>query len=267
MEEGPYKLIAEIHAHDGPVRSLCIGPLGEIFSGCQSNSPTARRWSMNYENQIDGINVKVDEIGNAIFHDHWITAVAALPANPVSVLPKGCLVTGCMDNIIRIYDTIGNPLMNLEGHTKGIISFSWSIEGYLLSGSWDGTAKVWDLNTGLCLFTLGDQENGVHVLGCNNGHIATVSTGESVNSKPANFKLRIWDISSSNSAKIVNTYDDHEGSIRSITSINVGGLDGFATTSNDGSVRLHTLDGVNIGSMYHSIQINGEEGLPFVLNW
>jgi hypothetical protein len=34
---------------------------------------------------------------------------------------------------------------------------------------------------------------GVHVLGLPDGRIATTSTGEAVDGKPANFKLRIWD--------------------------------------------------------------------------
>jgi len=41
----------------------------------------------------------------------------------------------------------------------------------------------------------------VQVLGLSNGTIATTSTGESVNGKPANFKLRLWDASTG-------SYDD-----------------------------------------------------------
>ena len=48
---------------------------------------------------------------------------------------------------------------------------------------------------------LGPHENGVQVLGLSNGTIATTSTGESVNGKPANFKLRLWDASTG-------SYDD-----------------------------------------------------------
>ena len=50
---------------------------------------------------------------------------------------------------------------------------------------------------------LGPHENGVQVLGLSNGTIATTSTGESVNGKPANFKLRLWDASTGD-------YDDDD---------------------------------------------------------
>lgn len=44
----------------------------------------------------------------------------------------------------------------------------------------------------MCVQELGPHENGVQVLGLSNGMLATTSTGESVNGKPANFKLRMW---------------------------------------------------------------------------
>ena len=60
---------------------------------------------------------------------------------------------------------------------------------------------MWDLQSSVCLMELGPHENGVQVLGLSNGTIATTSTGESVNGKPANFKLRLWDASTG-------SYDD-----------------------------------------------------------
>lgn len=109
-------------------------------------------------------------------------------------------MTGCMDNKIRAYDSVGNPILELIGHIKGVISFSWTSTGNLISGSWDGTARVWSFQVtggGLpaaeicwsCVYTLGPHENGVHVLGLPDGRIATTSTGESVNDKPANFQV------------------------------------------------------------------------------
>ncbi|CAN0451722.1 unnamed protein product, partial [Hapterophycus canaliculatus] len=39
----------------------------------------------------------------------------------------------------------------------------------LISGSWDGTAKVWDVAGGSCIVTLSGHENGVCVLGLPDG--------------------------------------------------------------------------------------------------
>ncbi|CAN0462588.1 unnamed protein product, partial [Scytosiphon promiscuus] len=46
----------------------------------------------------------------------------------------------------------------LLGHTAPISSLSWSAEGLLLSGSWDETAKAWDLESATCQWTLGGHE-------------------------------------------------------------------------------------------------------------
>lgn len=49
----------------------------------------------------------------------------------------------------------------LLGHTGPISSLSWNdAEGLLLSGSWDETARAWDLETATCKWTLGGHEVG-----------------------------------------------------------------------------------------------------------
>ena len=63
----------------------------------------------------------------------------------------------------------------------GIISFSWTAnDSKLISGSWDGTARLWDVSNNICIQTFSGHENGVHVLGLMNSLIATTSTGEAV---------------------------------------------------------------------------------------
>ena len=242
---GVYCIVGEIYAHDGPIRSLSAGTEGQIVSGCQSDSPNAKKWTIT-ENSLE-------QIGQPIFHDHWVTAVT-------SCSRRGFTITGCMDCKIRVLDSSNNQIMILSGHEKGVISFSWTANGCLISGSWDGTAKVWDLDrNGQLINSLGPHENGVNVLGLHDGRIATTSTGEAVNGKPANFKLRLWD--SGTGTLIGDGIADHSGSIRSI--ISVPGLDGFATTSNDGTVALRSSDGSIMGSMMHPPQEDGSP--PFVL--
>jgi hypothetical protein len=99
------------------------------------------------------------------------------------------------------------------------------------------------------------HENGVHVLSLSApGLVATVSTGESVNSRPANFKLRVWSIESGREVQAA--IEDHGGPIRSIFEIPSVG---FGTTSNDGSLRLRTSpDGTCMGECFHPVAEGGE---------
>ena len=175
---------------------------------------------------------------------------------------QGCIITGCQDSNIRIFDLEGILRTTLQGHAKGVISFSWTpTSNRLLSGSWDGTARVWDLSTSSCVMVLPNHENGVHVLGLQNNTIVTVSTGESVDEKPANFKLRVWD--EFNGQQIGSPIEDHGGSIRSVKAVR--GLGGFITTANDGCVILRGHDGQAMGTMFHAPQEDGSP--PFVLDW
>lgn len=165
-----------------------------------------------------------------------------------------------MDAKIRIFDLNHNLIATLEGHHKGVISFSWLNGTQLISGGWDGLAILWDLNSLQQIRSFGPHENGVHVLGLSNGLIATTSTGESINSQPANFQLRFWNPSTGQ--LVGSPIKDHLGSIRSIAAL--PGVDGFVTTSNDGSVIIRSSEGHVIETLMHPIQDDGSP--PFVLD-
>ena len=180
-----------------------------------------------------------------------------------------------MDSRIRVFDAVGNPIALVEGHCKGVISFSWTPSGQLLSGSWDGTCKIWDFSVSgdgvhasiitTCVCTLSGHENGVNVVGLPSGDVVTTSTGESVNDRPANFKIRIWSLKSLSSSSPVptTTIQDHTGSIRSIAYVSA--IDAIVTTSNDGSAILRSSNAHPIGHMMHAAQEDGSP--PFVLQW
>ena len=203
-KQEPFSIVASINAHDGPIRSVCMGSYNDIITGSQDCM--LKRWNIDANGDYSSSH-------EPIAHNHWITAIVVLhPGQMSKSFPNGLIITGCMDNIIRVFDALtSQPLGSLNGHDKGIISLNWLAapppsskskldEGnfYLLSGSWDGTAKIWDLSslahkttsstvddapTGSCLHTLKGHENGVHVLGVNSYNklgfniIITTSTG------------------------------------------------------------------------------------------
>lgn len=74
----PYRLIQSIFAHDGPIRSICLGITeNEVITGCQSDSPHVKRWKLS----ADLLSI-TEELSPPLFHDHWVTALIALKPSP-----------------------------------------------------------------------------------------------------------------------------------------------------------------------------------------
>ena len=51
-------------------------------------------------------------------------------------------LSGGYDGIIRIYSPDGDILSTLSGHSSGITSLAHGPGGTIISGSWDGSARV-----------------------------------------------------------------------------------------------------------------------------
>ncbi|CAM9727818.1 unnamed protein product [Choristocarpus tenellus] len=163
----PFVLAAEIIGHEGPVRAVHGLADGRLASASQD--ATARVWIPRGK---DGsANMYFDMEGTLSDHNHWVIALTSILAGVLPDCPQGGLVTGCLDKVIRVYDHMGKLQRKLTGHEGGVISFSWTVGGQLISGSWDGTAKVWDVAAGTCMATLGGHENGVCVLGLPDGKV------------------------------------------------------------------------------------------------
>ena len=232
-----YSLVGQIAAHEGAVRSLaCQGE--SILSG--GADAFVRIWSTNTP----------DLLQMSLSHNHSVTAIAIDSLHEY-------ILTGCMDNTIQVFNFKYQKIIQLEGHMKGVISLT--LDGDLLiSGSWDGCARVWDLKTFECIRMFEGHENGVNVLALGEGKLITTSTGEAINNKPCNFRIRIWDLHEG--TLLHDPIDDHEASIRCIAKVNNFG---FITCSNDGTVKLYTYEGDLVDSMSHPPQEDGSN--PFVM--
>lgn len=82
-------------------------------------------------------------------HTNWVTCIATSAENP------DMLLTGSRDksiiiwNITRDPNSYGVPRRSLTGHSHFVQDVVVSSDGQFgLSGSWDGTLRLWDLNTG-----------------------------------------------------------------------------------------------------------------------
>lgn len=65
--------------------------------------------------------------------------------------------------IIALYDVHhGEQVANLTGHAAWIFSVDWSDTGeYLLTGSFDGKAKVWSVDQRTCVATHSETEKAL----------------------------------------------------------------------------------------------------------
>ena len=171
-------------------------------------------------------------------HDHDVTAI-------LSNNNHGVYVTGCKDAIIRIFSHSHQFLAELKGHDKPVTSLSWVGDNHLISGSWDGTARVWDITTRAILATLDGHENTVSVAGISMEgpilHIATGSAGIAQNNSISNHAIRIWTVNTMTGEKqIVNKVaNDHDGPIRALC-IDSNAM--LASCSNDGTVKLRSIE-------------------------
>ena len=143
-----------------------------------------------------------------------------------------------------LIDSEGNPAKLFEGHENVVNSLSQAVPEEIVSGSWDGTARIWDTATGQCQNVLEGHQHAVAVLALPNGIVITGSQDKSI---------RLW-YKGQQQKEIANAHDDI---IRGFAE--VPGL-GFASCSNDETVKLWTIDGAPLQTF------KGHNGFVFAIS-
>lgn len=96
-------------------------------------------------------------------HNDWVTAVAASAANPDLVISasrdKSLIVWNLED---QGDGKVGYPKRSLRGHSHFVSDVVLSSDSlFALSGSWDGTLRLWDLQKGICTRRFVDHKKDV----------------------------------------------------------------------------------------------------------
>jgi len=102
--------------------------------------------------------------------------------------PDGRSFAVSLDNgLIEIYSTSSmDYIRGLKGHGREVMSIAYSPEGdQIISGSYDGTAKLWDVEAETCTYTL-NHPKAVH-------SVAFSPLGDTVASAGSN-GARIWEV-------------------------------------------------------------------------
>lgn len=140
---------------------------------------------------------------------------------------KETFFSSSKDKKIYQLDFQGNPVSFFEGH-QNTINCVWILdETHIISGSWDGTAKIWNISTQECVTTLGGHSHAVTVLVLQNGQIITGSQDG---------KIWRWN----RDGKQTWVWDGHKDIIRDFAEI--PGL-GFVSVSNDELGHVWSYDG------------------------
>ena len=86
--------------------------------------------------------------GTLAGHSDWVTCLAT------TIEQSDVLLSGSRDKSIIAWtldgsEPYGVPRKSLKGHSHYVQDITISSDGqFALSGSWDGTLRLWDLNTG-----------------------------------------------------------------------------------------------------------------------
>merc|ERR1711966_351032 len=82
-------------------------------------------------------------------HENWVTSIATPLDNSDILLSSSRDKTVILWNLTREEENYGYPRRALRGHSHFVSDVVISSDGqFALSGSWDGTLRLWDLNSG-----------------------------------------------------------------------------------------------------------------------
>ncbi len=173
------------------------------------------------------------------------------PVYSVALTGDGRLVTGSRDRTVRLWDlgtgteirafihtalrsrdrtnsttrTIGDVNRIIEG---AVTSVALTRDDRLVSGAWDNSARLWDLETGKELRAFTGHEGGV-------GSVALTGDGRLVTGS-VDRTARLWDLET---GKELRAFTGHEGGVRSVALTGDGRL---VTGSDYGTARLWDLE-------------------------
>lgn len=230
MSKQEYELSDQIFHHEKAVRSITFSSNNNINTllSCSLDK------SCSFFSKTD-LEKNFSFTKKSNLHDEYAFKVHSLLNN------KGFLTAGKDKRIIQM-DNEGNPIQEFIGHEGPVCSISQYSDSIFVSGSWDGTARLWNIVNGTVLGVLKDHSHAVCVSAFPDNMYITGSQDK---------RLRFW-IKDHNTKNVDSA---HEDIIRHIEPT----LDykNFYTCSNDCTIKYWNLYGQMI------LTLNGHDGFIF----
>ena len=209
-----YILSSSHQHHKDTLRTVACNSYGLILTGSFDKTCSF------FQSTSDG---KYEFIKDTKYHDDYIYITRP------DILSRG-FFSGSKDKRIIYMDNEGNPVGEFMGHNGTINSISQSKDdnNLFISGSWDTTARIWDLNKQENISILEGHSYAVTVLALPNKKYVTGSQDKN---------LYFWD----GDRKVNTVQNAHDDIIRSI--ILSPDSQSMFTTSNDMKIKQWSLNG------------------------
>ncbi|RAH81833.1 polyubiquitin binding protein [Aspergillus japonicus CBS 114.51] len=243
-----FKISASLEGHGDDVRAVAFPHPNAIFSA--SRDATVRLWRL-VSTPPPTYDYNITSHGSA-----FINALAYYPPTPD--FPDGLVLSGGQDTIIEARQpgkaADDNADAMLLGHAHNVCALDVSHEGgWVVSGSWDSTARLWRVGKWECDLVLDGHQGSVWTVLAYDKD--TIITG------CADRMIRIFNTS----GKLLKTIKDSQDVVRALCKLPPSHPSGahFASASNDGVIRLHTIQGQLVGELHgHESFIYSLASLP-----
>ncbi|KAI9803241.1 MAG: hypothetical protein M1825_002032 [Sarcosagium campestre] len=232
---GDFKLSASLEGHTDDVRGVSFPSPTVLLSA--SRDATVRVWKL-VSSPPPTFDDTISSHGQS-----FINAVAFVA--PTTDYPDGLIVSGGKDTIIEVRQPHKKPEDAAEalllGHSHNVCSLDVDPTGqWIVSGGWDGQARLW--KTGKWETEAVLEGHGGSVWAVLAWDEKTIITG------CADQFIRIFDVT----GRLLQTIEGNKDVIRALCRVPAGHPSGaqFASASNDGIIRLWTLQGRQVGELH-----------------
>ncbi|KAM0265336.1 hypothetical protein ACHAQJ_000176 [Trichoderma viride] len=236
-----FKLSAQLLGHEADVRAVSFP--SPDFALSASRDCTVRIWRRTSTNPpaFDGTLVSRGS--------EYVNSLTFFPPNQDH--QDGLVVSGGKDTIIEVKSPSLSAADNAErlliGHAHNVCTLDVSPKGtYLVSGGWDGQARVWNLSKWETELMLGGHE-GMAVWSVVAFDETTVVTG------CADKSIRVFDLRQSTGGEAMPVATIYTPDVvRALCKVPKGHPSGadIASASNDGTLRLWKLNGQQAGELH-----------------